>query len=152
MGTNYYSTFATQNFWNQLSNNFSQYVGLSLSIPIFNKFSTRNQVRTAKLHQQTQALQLRRTEQALYKDIQQAWNSAVAAKAKYEASLTASDAAADSFTLVQAKYENGKATVTEFNEARNQLLKTRSDAVQATYEYLFQTRLVNFYRGGSLAF
>ncbi|MBR5063082.1 MAG: TolC family protein, partial [Bacteroidales bacterium] len=61
-------------------------------------------------------------------------------------------AAEDSFTLVQAKYENGKATVTEFNESRNQLLKTRSDAVQATYEYLFQTRLVDFYRGGRLEF
>ena len=53
---------------------------------------------------------------------------------------------------MQARYENGKAGITEFNESRNQLLKTRSDAVQATYEYLFQTRLVDFYRGGRLEF
>jgi outer membrane protein len=63
----------------------------------------------------------------------------------------AAASAQDSFTLVQARYENGKANITEFNESRNQLLKTRSDAVQATYEYLFQSRLVNFYRGGELA-
>ena len=91
MGTNYYSSFGTTGFWDQLSNNFSQYVGLSLSIPIFNKFSTRNQVRSAKLQQQTQAIQLRRTEQNLYKEIQQAWNSAVASRAKWEASQTAAD-------------------------------------------------------------
>ena len=150
LGTNYYSTFGTQGFWNQLSNNFSQYVGLSLSIPIFNRFSTRNQVRSARLQQTSQQLQLRRTQQSLYKEIQQAWNSAVAARTKWEASRTATAAARDAFELMQAKYENGKATLTEFNESRNRLVKAESDAVQATYEYLYQTRLVEFYRGGAL--
>ena len=150
MGTNYYSSFSNQSFWNQFSNNFSQYVGVSLSIPIFNKFSTRNQIRTAKLQQQAQALQLRRTEQSLYKEIQQAWDSAIAARAKWEASRSSADAAQDAFVLMQAKYENGKATITEFNESRNRLVKAQSDAVQATYEYLYQTRLVEFYRGGTL--
>ena len=152
LGTNYYSTFGTSGFWDQLSNNFSQYVGVSLSVPIFNKFSTRNQVRSAKLHQNAQALQLRRTEQALYKDIQTAWNGAIASRTKWEASQSAAAAARDAFELMQAKYENGKATLTEFNESRNRLVKAQSDSVQATYEYLFQTRLVEFYRGGSLAF
>ncbi len=150
-GTNYYTSFGTQGFWDQLNNNFSQYVGLSLSIPIFNRFSTRNQVRSARLNQQNQALQLQRAKQNLYKEIQQAWNAAVASEAKYQASLEASAAAEDAFTLTQAKYENGKATITEFNEARNRLVKARSDSVQATYEYLFQTRLVEFYRGGTLS-
>ena len=150
MGTNYYTSFGTQGFWNQISNNFSQYVGLSLSIPIFNKFATRNQVRSARLQQSTQALQLRRAEQTLYKDIQQAWNSAVAARAKWEASRTAADAAKDAFVLMQGKYENGKATLTEFNESRNRMVKAQSDAVQATYEYMYQTHLVEFYRGGAL--
>ena len=150
MGTNYYSSFGTQGFWSQLSNNFSQYVGLSLNIPIFNRFSTRNQVRSAKLQHQSQELQLRRTQQTLYKEIQQAWNSAVAARTKWEASRKATAAARDAFELMQAKYENGKATLTEFNESRNRLVKAESDAVQATYEYLYQTRLVEFYRGGAL--
>ena len=150
MGTNYYSSFGTQGFWDQLSNNFSQYVGLSLNIPIFNKFSTRNQVRSAKLQQRSQEIQLRRVQQTLYKEIQQAWNSAVAARTKWEASRTATAAARDAFELMQAKYENGKATLTEFNESRNRLVKAESDSVQATYEYLYQTRLVEFYRGGAL--
>jgi len=151
-GTNYYSNYGGKAFFDQLKSNFSSYVGLSLNIPIFNKFSTRNQVRSAKLNKVNQEIQLRRAQQTLYKEIQQAWNAAKNAQAKWEAAQVASASAQDAFTLVQAKYENGKATVTEFNESRNQLLKTRSDAVQATYEYLFQTRLVNFYRGGRLDF
>ena len=150
LGTNYYSNYNGTGFWDQMNNNFSQYVGLSLSIPIFNKFSTRNQVRSAELNRAAQQVRLRQVQQQLYKEIQQAWNGAVAARAKYDASMMAAGAAEDSFLLVQAKYENGKATITEFNESRTQMLKTRSDAIQATYEYVFQTSLVNFYRGGTL--
>ena len=150
MGTNYYTSFNSISFWDQLNKNFSQYVRLSLSIPIFNKFSTRNQVRSAQLSLHTQQLQLRRAEQNLYKEIQQAWNGAVAAQAKWEAAKVASDAARDAFELMQAKYENGKATLTEFNESRNRLVKSQSDAAQASFEYIFQTSLVQFYRGAPM--
>lgn len=150
LGTNYYSSFSSQNFWDQLHNNFSQYVGLSLSIPIFNKFSTRNQVRTAKVNQVAQEIQLQQVKRSLYKEIVQAWNGATAAQAKLLSANEAQAAARDAFQLMEAKYENGKATLTEFNESRNRLVKALSDAVQATYEYAFQVQLLDFYRGGEL--
>ena len=150
LGTNYYSSFGTQGFWQQLQNNFSQYVGLTLSVPIFNRFSTRNQVRTAQANRTAQLLRLQQVKNNLYKEIVQAWNGAVAAQAKWESAREAEAAAREGFQLQEAKYENGKATLTEFNEARNRLVKARSDSVQATYEYLFQTQLTEFYRGGQL--
>ena len=150
LGTNYYSSFPTAGFWNQLGANFSQYVGLSLNIPIFNKFQVRNQVRSAKIQQETQRVQLRRAQQGLYKEIYQAWHGAGAAQAKYDASLEASAAAKDAFSLMEARYEAGAATLTEFSDARNRMMKAESDLVQASCEYLFQTSLVHFYRTGSL--
>jgi outer membrane protein len=154
VGTNYYTTnnaaYPQDKFWNQLSHNFSPYIGVSLNIPIFMRFQTRNNIRTARLNQELQQIQLDKTRQSLYKEIQQAWSNAVAAEAKYRSSSEAATAAEDAFRLVQAKYENGKATITEFNESRNQLLKTQSDRVQATYEYLFQSKLLDFYRGSAL--
>ncbi len=150
MGTNYYTSFASRAFWDQLNSNFSQYVGLSLSVPIFNKFNLRNQVRSAKVQYRSQQLQLLRAQHNLYKEIQQAWNAAVTSQAKYEASLEAAAAAEDAFQLTKAKYENGKATITEFNESLARLVKAQSDSVQATYQCLYQTALVEFYRGGRL--
>lgn len=154
VGTNYYTTsnaaYPQDKFFDQLSHNFSPYIGVSLNVPIFTKFQTRNNIRIARLNQDLQQIQLDKARQSLFKEIQQAWNNAVAAQAKYRASTEASTAAEDAFRLVQAKYENGKASITEFNESRNQLLKTRSDRVQATYEYLFQSRLLDFYRGSAL--
>ena len=58
----------------------------------------------------------------------------------------------DAFRLTQGKYENGKASITEFNEAKNNLLKAQSDMVQAKYESLYQNSLLDFYRGKSLDF
>ena len=53
---------------------------------------------------------------------------------------------------MQAKYENGKANNTEFNEAKNKYLKAESDLVQARYERLYQWALIDFYRGRDLDF
>ena len=88
----------------------------------------------------------------LYKDIQQVYYNAVAAGSKYESSKQAQQSSQDAFKLTQAKYENGKASITEFNEAKNNYLKTESDLVQARYEYLYQTALLDFYRGRDLNF
>lgn len=154
MGTSYYtssnSLYPQDGFWKQLSHNFSPYVGLSLSVPIFDRFSTRNNVRSAVLSRELQQITLDRTRQSLYKEIQQAHANALAAEAKYRSATEATAAAEDAFALATAKYENGKSSITEYNEARTRLAKARSDKAQAACEYLFQSRLLDFYRGGAL--
>ena len=75
---------------------------------------------------------------------------ALAAQGKLESSSQAERAASESFALATAKYEHGKASITEFNESKNQYLKACSDLAQARYEYLYQTRLLDFYRGRDL--
>jgi len=152
--TNYYKTSGMQQdgFGTQLKNNFSQYIGLNLNIPIFNRFSTRNNIRNARLERENQLLKLDNAKKTLYKEIQQVYYNAVAAHAKYESSEAARQSSADAFRLAQAKYENGKANITEFNEAKNRFLKSESDLVQARYEYLYQTTLLDFYRGKELTF
>ena len=48
---------------------------------------------------------------------------------------------------MQAKYEFGKANITEFNETKNNLMKAESDLVRAKYEFVYQSALLDFYRG-----
>ena len=120
LGTSYYNVSGRENpsFHSQLKDNFSQYVGLSLSIPIFNRLSTRNRVRTARLEQTTLNWQLEETKKKLYKEIQQAYYNAVNAESKYQSSQVADEAAEASFKLMKEKYMYGKANATEYNEAR----------------------------------
>lgn len=152
IGSNYYksSGYNAAAFGEQMKNNFSQYVSLSLSIPIFNRFATRNSIRSAELSKQNQSLQLENMKKSLYKEIQQAYYNAVAAQDKYLSSKQAVSSAESSFKLVSAKYENGKANITEFNESKNSYLKSESDYVQSIYEFLYQSKLLDFYKGQPL--
>ena len=149
LNTGYYtsSLMPSDKFFNQLSSNFGQYVGLSLSIPIFSRLSTRNNVRSAKLSYNQQQLQLENVKKQLYKEIQQAFFNALASQSKYEGSIAAERSAQEAFSLMQAKYENGKASLTEFNESKGQYLEAASNLAQARYEYLYMTKLLDFYRG-----
>ena len=152
--TNYYKTegMPADRFVTQMKNNFSQYIGINLNVPIFSRYQTRNNIRSAKIDRENQVLQLDNIKKSLYKEIQQAYYNAVAASSKYTSSETAAQSSKDAFILTQAKYENGKATITEFNEAKNNYLNAESDLVQARYEYLYQTALIDFYRGKDLNF
>ena len=154
LGTNYYTTsgFPSDNFGKQMKNNFSQYIGLNLNVPIFNRFQTRNNVRNARINQENQQLALDNTKKTLYKEIQQVYYNALNAQTKERSSAEAVASSRDAFELMQAKYENGKASVTEFNESKNNFLKSESDLVQARYENLYQHALLEFYRGRELAF
>ena len=154
LGTNYYTTsgFKADGFGKQLKNNFSQYIGLNLNVPIFNRFQTRNSVRNARIQQENQLLQLDNTKKTLYKEIQQVYYNALNAQTKEKSSTEAVQSSKDAFELMQAKYENGKANITEFNESKNDYLKSESDLVQARYENLYQHALLEFYRGKELNF
>ncbi|MBO4827194.1 MAG: TolC family protein [Prevotella sp.] len=148
LGSNYYNTsgFQSDGFFKQLKNNFSQYIGLSLNVPIFNRFETRNSIRTAELNMKNQQLQLENTKKQLYKEIQQAYYTAVNAQEKLNSSQQALRSSEEAFRLMSAKYEYGKANITEFNESKNTLLTAQSDMLRAYYEYVFQRALLDFYR------
>lgn len=154
LGSNYYKTngFDTESFGRQMRNNFSQYIGLSLNIPIFNRFETRNSIRSARLDRESQQLRLDDVKKTLYKEIQQAYYNAVAARAQYASSTEATASNKAAFDLMSAKYEYGKANITEFNESKNNWLKAESDLARAKYEYIYDTSLLDFYRGRPLDF
>lgn len=138
---------AGENFFSQLDNRFGQSIGVSLSVPLFNRFSTRNRVRTAKLQQTLYSIRLDEAKKELYKEIQQAWYNAVAAEAKYRSGEAAVFANESAFRLMREKFENGKATSIEYSEAKLNLMKAVSERIQAKYDYLFRTKVLIFYKG-----
>lgn len=149
INTNYYVTSGMEHksFGSQFNNNLSKNFGFNLSIPIFNRFSVRNRVRSAKVQKLAYSWRLDQAKKDLYKEIQQAYYQAIAAESKYKSSNIALEAADVSFKLMSEKYSNGKANATEYNEVRTNMLKALSDKIQAKYEYLFRTKVLDFYKG-----
>lgn len=152
IGSSFYKTkgFEAQSFSRQIRDNFSTNVGLSLNIPIFNRFSTRNSVRRAQLAHQGQVWQMDETRKTLYKEIQQAWYNATTAHQKFISSQEAEKAAHEAFLLMEKKFENGKANATEYNEARTRKFTAATQRLSAFYDYLFRIKILDFYKGYSL--
>ena len=125
----------------------NKYFQFSLSIPLFNRFETRNRVKMARIQRTALSWKLEESKKLLFKEIQQAYYNAVAAESKFKSSRTATESAEASFRLMSEKYANGKATATEYNEMRTNWMKATSDMVQAKYDYLFRSKILDFYKG-----
>ena len=163
IGTNYFYSYSLKDYTdpntgtlihptnaslsNQFKNNLNEGIGLSLSIPIFNRFSVRNQVRNAKFNIENQQLALESAKKTLYKEIETAYLNALAAQEKYAASHQAIKSTTEAFNYAKERYETGKSTVFEFNDARNKLIQSQSQEVQAKYDYIFRTKILDFYNG-----
>lgn len=137
-------------FGQQLKNNGSESLRLSMSIPIFNRFATRNQVKQSRLNIELQQLALEQAKQSLFKEIQQAFYNAVAAQEKFRSAEKAVAASRLAFQFEETKYKNGRSSALELSNARLRLEKSLSDEAQAKYDYLFRTKILDFYQGKSL--
>ena len=152
IGTNYYkaSGRTSPSFGDQMRDNLNNSISLSLSVPIFNRFSTRNQVSSARLQYHNQQLKLDETHKSLYKEIQQAYYNALAAQKQCISSQQAEKASTLSFALMEKKYAAGKATATEYQESKTALFRATTNRLQAEYTFLFRHKILNFYRGEEL--
>jgi outer membrane protein len=149
IGTNYYHLSGIENapFSRQWNQNMNKYLQFSLSIPIFNRFQVRNRVKSARIQRTAMSWQLEESKKALYKEIQQAYYNALAAESKYKSSLLASESAEAAFRLTSEKYTHGKASATEYNEMRTAWMKALSDGIQAKYEFVYRSKILDFYKG-----
>lgn len=152
LGTNYYHTsgFDAAPFGRQMRDNFNRYVGISLSVPLFDRLYTRNQMRSARVQLESQQLSLEQTRKGMFKEIQQAYYNAVAAQEQCSSASVSEEASKVAFALMTAKFENGQATATEYQEAKTRLFKAQSDGLKARYSFLFRCKIIDFYRGRPL--
>lgn len=89
-------------------------------------------------------------EQSLRKEIEQAWYNADAAYGKYRSADAALTSARVAFAYEQQKADAGRSTVFDFNDAKTRMEKAESELVQAKYEFVFRSKILDFYRGRPL--
>lgn len=147
LGSSYYHIAGVENapFHRQMRDNFSRSLGFTLSIPIFDAFSTRNSERKARLQRQQAALAYEDAEYQLTTAIRQAWYQAEAAVRKFEAAVAAEDAALLAFQAMEEKYNFGRANATEYEQARSTLLNARTETLRARYDSQLKVRVLDYY-------
>lgn len=134
----------------QLNNNFGQAFGIGINVPIFNSGSARINYEKAKLGLKNIEVQKSQADQTLKQNIYQAYNSALAALQKYNASQSAVRAAQKTADFANRRYELGLLTTLELITAQTNLTKARLDSLTAHYDYVFKMKVLEFYKGQGL--
>lgn len=152
VGSNYYRTsgYSNESFIKQMKNNFSQQIQLEVTIPLFNRYATRNEIRKAYVEKDNRELALLSGKQNLYKAIQQAYYDALNARSKFNSCAMALQSSKDAFKFMKAKYEYGKANITEFDSSKNKYLAAEANLIQSKFEYLYKSQVLNFYSGENI--
>ena len=132
-------------FFEQYRDNANKYLSLSLNVPIFGGLQKRKAVRRSKiaLRQAEYALQTMRKQ--VSKEVTQAWIDLRTAEEKFRSSQKFVATASEAARQVERKYELGVATVVDYNTTLDNLVKANSQLLQAKYEYIFKTWIINFY-------
>ena len=145
------STFAPDGsvypFFEQFRDNINPSITVGLSIPIFNNWSVKTNVRNARLAKESLELELRSKEQTLYKEIQTAVTEAETYYRQMEAAEANVASMQESFRYVEEKFNSGVLNGTDYTVARANLFKARSEYLQARYQFVFQLKIIDFYKG-----
>lgn len=149
------NTSATQRkapFLNQLKNNLSQNLGVSVQFPIFNRFQVKNQIKKAKNNYDramvSSTIQKRRLEQ----QIQTAYLEAELAYKAFENARLQEVATKKAATFARKRYEIGSASIYDYVTAQNTLANASSRLVQAKYEYIYKVKILEFYKNNQFKF
>jgi outer membrane protein len=121
--------------------------GFTLNIPIFNHYQARTGVSNAQIQVENTELQLQNTKNILRKDIEQSYTNALAAFKRYVANQKTVISSKEAFRYTEEKFNVGMINSVEYNQSKNNLSKTQSDLLQAKYEYIFRTKILDFYNG-----
>jgi outer membrane protein len=143
----HYSNMENPAFNKQFGNNLQKTLYLTLRIPLFNRLSTRNAVRSARKSWEDSRLIAEQTHKTLYKEIQKAYFDALSAHEKYESTQKAVYANSEALRYAWEKYNAGKFTAYEYNEIKLKSANSQSEQAQAKYECMLQKKLLDFYTG-----
>lgn len=140
-----YSSGTGVTYFDQLGNKLGESLGLNLSLPIFNGKQTRTNIRKAELQAESARLQDENTRKQLLATLESVRNDAVAAQQRYFASEAQLNAAAESFRLVSEQFDAGIKNTVELLTEKNNYLSARSQQLQAKYQALLSSKLLQRY-------
>lgn len=145
-----YTSINDNTFSDQFNVNFNQRIGLSLSIPIFNRNQTKAAVQTATINIEKAEIQKQSTEKEVYKKVETTYQNALSAQEQVIASEASKIAAEQSYKLALKKYELGDLSTTDLVISQNTYTNAQQNYLQAKYLNILYHQLLQFYQGNEI--
>ena len=150
LNTSYYKTLHSDmaaSFRDQLNNNMGEYVGATLSIPLFNRLQTITNIRKAKNNYRIaqEALEQKRLE--LEKLSREAWLDWLGYQKQTVQMVKKVEADSIAYQLTKRQFEEGLGTAIDLHTTSTQLLKSKATLLQCQLMAMVKEHLVRYYRG-----
>jgi outer membrane protein len=152
VGTNYSNladpfSIGGNDFFNQLSHNFNQQIGVSLNIPIFNHATASVAVKKAQLNYEYSELTTQLARNTLSKTIIQAVLDVESAEKSYLSATQTYRANKDAFNIIQQRYNVGLVNSLDYNTSLTNYDKAENDMIEAKYTVVFRSKVIDYYLG-----
>ena len=144
-GYYHYNNGISDTFKKQLNNNMQKSIYITINIPIFDRFSTHNQIKTARIEESNAKLSLINEQKTLYKNIEKTYIDAITSYEKYQATVKSVVATQEAHRYAIEKYAAGKSSVFEYNEQKIKLADALSQQTQAKYTFFLKEYILNYY-------
>ena len=138
--------------WDQFSDNISRSLNFTLSVPVFNGLSVRSSQQRATIFREQAEITAREVRNQLRQIIETAYNDAFAASKAFEASQRQVEALEESFRVTEKRYNLGAVNFVDYQIAQNNLFTAKSDLVRTKYDFIFKTKILDFYQGNPIEF
>ncbi|WP_439131980.1 TolC family protein [Polaribacter sp.] len=139
--------FSNTPLFDQLSDNFGYGAGFNVSIPIFNRFQTKNRVAQSVINKEVSQLRLESEKVSLKQTIEQAFLDVRTALKSYEAAKISLASQKEAFKNAQERYNFGAMTQFDFDQVRTRLVNAQATLIRSKYDYVFKTKVLQFYAG-----
>ena len=135
------------NFLTQMNDNFGYGLGFNVSVPIFNRFQTKNNVAKSKINKEIVITRLESEKIQLKQTIEQAFLDVKAAAKSYQAAKISLAAQQEAFKNSQQRYNFGDMTLFDFDQVRTRLVNAEGAMIRSKYDYVFKSKVLQFYSG-----
>ena len=139
--------FTNTAFTDQLSDNLGYGLGFNVSIPVFNRFQTKNRVAQSVINKEVSQLRLENEKINLKQTIEQSFLDVRTALKSYEAAKISLEAQNEAFKNAQERYNFGAMTQFDFDQVRTRLVNAQATLIRSKYDYVFKTKVLQFYAG-----
>lgn len=146
-GTVRFGSTLNEDLFTQLNENFGYGVGFRVDIPIFNRFQTQNRVAQSKINKDISELRLLDEKLRLKQTIEQSFLDVKTALKTYEAAKVSIEAQNEAFKNAQERFNFGAMTLFDFEQVRTRLVDAQNALIRSKYDYVFKTKVLQFYAG-----
>ncbi len=140
-------SFSKTGYTKQLNNNLGTFVGINMQIPLFNSFQTKNRVKLAKINLSNTQLESDNTKLQLKQNIEQTYLNMTTSFNRYKVLSEQVKNFEESFRAAEVRFDTGVINSAEYLISKNNLDRTKINLAQSKYEYLFRTKLLDYFQG-----